>query len=1343
MNNKATLPFKKSHAFIIGINDYQKLPKLKTAVNDAKKLAEVLAEVQKFTVHPPLLDACKKDIEHLLQKTMKDKVGKEDRVFLYFAGHGIALDGEEKPEGYIVPADADSLDDSKLISMQTLHDAVSRLTCPHLLLVLDCCFSGSFKWASRHRNLVTLMPKRIFKERFDFYVKDPAWQVITSAAHDQKALDVLKGIEKPIGKRDDEGMDHSPFASFLFEGLLGKADYVMAGEAEGDGLITASELYLYLRKKVETKTTAFNEKYRQTPGIFPLEKHDKGEYIFLHPNHRGNLPPIPKREPYKGLKSFEEKDKELFYGRERVIEDLLQKVNETGLIVVTGASGTGKSSVVKAGLIPELRNHGYNILPVMRPGENPFSTLKNTLNRSALPGIKFPPGNHPAPLPKTNIREKTVLVIDQFEELVTQCSSREYRNRFLEILETLLESGQNNLFKIIVTVRADFEPHFSDSLLKKYWKEARYTVPPFKLEELREVVEKPAVQEVLFFEPPALIDRLINEVIQAPGALPLLSFTLFELYRLSIKNNRQRTLHEDDYKDLGGVIGALHKRADDLFNDMDRKHQNTLRKIILRMISIEGSEPAGKKVLIKELEFSQEENRRVKNVIARLLEARLIIKDKDENNRIYVEPAHDALVRAWATLWKWIEDHGKDKISLQNRLGRAVKDYAVRKDKKYLWHKNPRLELVKDELKSPNSLLNKHETVFVEESIKHKRRGKNRAWTIAVSIIILLSFLSTFALKQRNNALKEARIAKARHFTSQARLNLADEPITAIRFAEKAYHLKKSETVMLILSAAAASTIERPFYSLKMRHNHSVNDVKFSPSGQKILTASSDKTAKLWDLKGNLLKTFPHASIVYYGEFSPDGTVILTVSGGNRVKLWDLQGNLIARLDKHSGMITTAVFSPDGSKILTASADETAKLWDLQGNLIADLDIHNGMVTAAVFSPDGTKVLTASRDKTAVLWDLRNQPAVELNLQRAAVTFAVFSPRGNRVLIVSRDNTLKMRDLYGNLETGIEGHKKPVNSVVFSPDGMKILTASADKTAKMWNLKGKLLKEFSRHTANVKSAVFSPDGRLVLTASFDKTAKLWDLQGNLLLSLDKHTMALSGAVFSPDGARLLTASHDRTARLWDLQGKLLNTFYMHDEPVKTAIFSPDGRKVLTVAHDAVLWDLQGQPLADFKRRADSKLKMELELGDCVSALFSPDGSRVLTTGLDKKVLLWDLQGHPLVEFKGHRGVITSALFSPDGTKILTASSDQTVKLWDLHGNILSDFDKHKGIVYSAVFSPDGKRILSASGDNTVKLQYTPEAVIQWLKTAKIPALSLEENHMKRMNIKETNKWRLQ
>jgi hypothetical protein len=262
----ATTDFAHNRAYVIGINAYSHgIPPLRTAVADAEKLGQILESSHGYEVrlYPRDANPTLENLRELLGTTISQEVNENDRVLFYFAGHGIALDGDDGPEGYLVPEDASREDRNSFLSMTELNDALAKLPCRHLLLVLDCCFAGAFRWSST-RDLSSL-PNVIHRERYERYIQDPAWQVLTSAAHDQKALDVLSG--STIGERI-ETADHSPFASALFRALEGEADLIPRGkdgQPGGDGVITATELYMYLRECVETATEEHST--RQTPGL--------------------------------------------------------------------------------------------------------------------------------------------------------------------------------------------------------------------------------------------------------------------------------------------------------------------------------------------------------------------------------------------------------------------------------------------------------------------------------------------------------------------------------------------------------------------------------------------------------------------------------------------------------------------------------------------------------------------------------------------------------------------------------------------------------------------------------------------------------------------------------------------------------------------------------------------------------------------------------------------------------------------------------------------------------------------------------------------------------------------
>ena len=534
-------------------------------------------------------------------------------------------------------------------------------------------------------------------------------------------------------------------------------------------------------------------------------------------------------------------------------------------------------------------------------------------------------------------------------------------------------------------------------------------------------------------------------------------------------------------------------------------------------------------------------------------------------------------------------------------------------------------------------------------------------------------------------------------------------------------------------------------------HTNRLTSAVFSPDGTRIVTASYDNLARLWDATGRPIAILKgHTDIVNSAVFSPDGTHILTASEDGTARLWDAQGQPIAILKGHTEKVNSAMFSPDGSHILTVSWDTTARLWNAQGRPLATLTGHTAYVTSGVFSPDGSRILTTSGDMTARLWDVQGRPLATLTGHTAPVWNAVFSPDGRRILTASWDNTARLWDAQGQPLTLLSGHTGRVNSAIFSRDGTRILTASNDGTARLWDTQGQFLTLLFGHTDIVNSAVFSPDGTHILTASWDNTARLWDVQGRTLDILSSHTAWVGSAVFSPDGSHILTASRDMTVRLWNMVGQPLATIKGHTDYVTSALFNPDGQHILTASRDmtARLWNTAGQLLATFQ---DTSAGISINLGNphtcMLSAVFSPDGTRILTASGNgttrlwdkrgqllatlsrdmicgavfspdgKRILtpsdrifdddntarLWDVTGHPLAILSGHTGAVNSAVFSPDGSRILTASRDGTARLWDASGTPLITLSGHTGWVNSAVFSPDGNYVLTASDDGTARL----------------------------------------
>jgi WD40 repeat protein/serine/threonine protein kinase/tetratricopeptide (TPR) repeat protein len=489
-------------------------------------------------------------------------------------------------------------------------------------------------------------------------------------------------------------------------------------------------------------------------------------------------------------------------------------------------------------------------------------------------------------------------------------------------------------------------------------------------------------------------------------------------------------------------------------------------------------------------------------------------------------------------------------------------------------------------------------------------------------------------------------------------------------------------------------------------HQSQVIHATFSPDGGRVVTASNDQTARIWDAASGHPVTPPlkHNGTVLYATFSPDGRRVVTASWDQTAQVWDAAtGQPVTPPLKHDGEVWHATFSPDSRRVVTASHDKTARVWDAaSGQRVMPRLKHNREVYHATFSPDGRHIVSASFDKTARVWDAATgQPVAPPLMHNGEVWHATFSPDGRRVVTASQDGMARVWDAAsGQPVTPPLKHNGGVRHATFSPDGCRVVTASEDRTARVWDAaNGQPVTLPLKHNGALYDGRFSSDGRRVVTASQDGTARVWDAaNGQPVTPPLKHNEVVRHAMFSPDGHRVVTASEDGTARVWDAASdQPITPPLIHISGVWHATFKPDSRRLVSAGWDgkAWVWALASG------LRVTASLKHN---GYLTHVELSPDGRRVSACG-DSTARVWDAaSGRPVTPPLTHNGQVSHVTFSPDGRRVVTASNDGTARLWDAaSGQPVTPPLKHKGLVYHATFSPDGRRVVTASSDGTARV----------------------------------------
>ena len=1054
------------------------------------------------------------------------------------------------------------------------------------------------------------------------------------------------------------------------------------------------------------------------------------------------------RPPYRGLKALEEEDAAIFFGRDAQITaglDALRQMrggSPQRILTIAAASGAGKSSFLKAGLLARLKRDEENffVLPTWRPGRDALSGETGLANafggtapqaatdalaaRQAAVVARFQSMASAANEPWRGTPPTLVLPLDQAEELFSADNAR--APGAIQLLLEVLASKPDLI--VAATIRSDALGSLqADSRLAALLR--LFNLPALPPSAFREVIEGPArLTDPPITINPALTDRLIADLDKA-DALPLLAFTL---ERLVTDYGRDRTLSLQEYETgLGGVSGAINAaveaalrkaEADPALPSIRHELDSLARAAFIPWLVQLDEADASPKRRVSRLSDIPEASR---PLIGHFIEERLLVASESAGETV-VEVSHEAVLRHWRGLAAWISE---ERIMLERlqRVQRASQEWSAdiralnRAD--MLVHRGERLKLAEELLKradlaplltaSGATYLKECRTVEDEATARDRaqaerelrqRRRAGRWQAMAALVLVLgfgaLAFAGLFLVNERRAYGKAQSLMLAR---TAGQFEAAGDHQRALALSI----LASRENVLAPSTpeawAAYASSAQSVQQTLALAHESYVWGAVFSNDETRILTWSEDGTGRLWDVETGeqVGPAFEHEDPVKGAAFSKDETRVLTWSY-KEAQVWDAaSGAPIGPALSDPDYLGDVAFVKDDARVVVLSGDKKGLLWNPETGLVDRAPFqHESRVYGSESSKDKSRIFVWSEDGNARLWDMVTGAQIGPVLQHDSnLSGVAFSEDNTRILVMSADKTARLRDAASGAQIGsVIRHYSNLSGADFSTDGTRILTWSEDSTARLWDVAtGAQVGPTFEHEGPVSGADFFEDENRILTWSEDRTARLWDLAtGAQVGSALRHEGPVKGVAFSGDETRVLTWG-DNIAQLWDTtSGAPIGPALRHDSYISGAAFSKDETRILTWSEDGTvrLWALQ----------SDGQVQLALKHeGSVGGAVFSKDETRVLTRSANTARLWNAATGAPIGAVLQHDINVSGADFSQDETRILTWTEDGTARLWDAEtGEQVGAPFEYEGSDSSAAISKDKSRVVTWSA-NTVQL----------------------------------------
>lgn len=1036
-------------------------------------------------------------------------------------------------------------------------------------------------------------------------------------------------------------------------------------------------------------------------------------------------------------------------GRQQDVHRLLEKMTRADckLTVVHGPSGVGKSSIIKAGLVPALKQNviGERIaLPIVL---SVYTDWITALGRSLNQVIARTSISLAIKITVEVILEKLrlladnnytiILIFDQLEEFFFVKHNTTERIEFYKFFSKCLNIP---FVKIILSLREDYlhylleferlslltsEDFYDLGVINKNIldKNIRYYLGKFYRQDAVSIIH--SLTEGSHYQ---LSDELINQLVEdLAGETQQVHPIELQIVGAQLEAENITTLGQ--YQQSGGSEKLVQNWLEKVIYDCGQENEKLSWKLLFELTDEKGTRPLKTKAELVTAIFREDDASPQERESSQLDNFLMTVnKNLDSTfSQVFKHPlvsnSQLGLLRKQSIA---ISDESTQKMTVEESSG-FMHSYNVSTVElileilvgsglvlRVLQESGERYQLVHDYLVKPIRLHNDYGIIAELEKVRFEKIKAELAQKLSQQKLNSIlrrrlreARLAGFALAVMSSTIGalwwQADLQKKAAISQSLRAERSENnlQISALTAASEALFASNKEFDALVESLRAWR---------KLKRGHGIQP----DTRMRVVTALQQAVYGVTEV--NRLEG--HKDIVWDVIFSPDGKFLASGSRDKNVKIWRPDGSLLQTLQGHQESITSLSFSPDGNLLASASRDKTVKIWrknpttgDFDWQPLTTLG-HGDWVDKVSFSPNGKLLVTGSKDQTVKIWRSDGKLLKILRGHQGWINWVTFSSDGQLIASASDDNTVKIWKIDGSLLTTLQGHDEGVTVVNFSPDGQVLASAGRNGIVKLWrreqehstnSFRYAPYLNLQQHSGTIWSLNFDSKGDKLASAGDDNIINLIDVSnGKLLKTFKGHSDAVASVSFSPDNQLLASASYDKSVKLWSLNPPTLPVLQGHEDRVLSVTWSPDGQILASSSRDNTVKLWKRQPsTTGFNTRLYKTLLGHANRVTSVS--FHPNGKILASAAYDKTIKLWRRDGQLLKTLHGHSDNVTSISFSPDGELLASASKDKTVKLWNSKGKLLKTLKGHQGRVNSVRFSTDSQVLASASDDQTVKL----------------------------------------